>query len=205
MRTPTLQLGHCPAPEPPFPPPLAQSGARTAQPWRSRTPAPRRTSSTSPPAHWRVPGNPTLRRGRLFPVPNQDPPVKTFQGPQRKEEKPTNPWRAQKASEPQSKAAKSLSQSPQPPPASLSSPQHLRPPRGTGGREGTRRGSQQLSLRGCRPALRSSASSSRSSASLPSAYASAASPSTTRASTGWPSCTATARPTETSSGPATCC
>ena len=62
-----------------------QSGARTARPWHSQTPAQRRTSSTSPPACWRLPGNPTLRRGRPFPVPNQDQPVKTSQGPQRKE------------------------------------------------------------------------------------------------------------------------
>ena len=62
-----------------------QSGARTARPWHSQTPAQRRTSSTSPPARWRLPGNPTLRRGRPFPVPNQDQPVKTSQGPQRKE------------------------------------------------------------------------------------------------------------------------
>lgn len=50
-------------------------------------------------------------------------------------------------------------------------------------------------LPGCPRTWRSSASSWPSSASPPSACASAASPSTTRASTGWPTCTPTAKPT----------
>lgn len=67
---------------PPFP---HQTEARTAQPWRSQTPAQRRTSLTSPPARWKAPGSPMQRRGCPCSVPKQDQLVKTFRGPQMKE------------------------------------------------------------------------------------------------------------------------
>lgn len=68
------------------PPSLSpQSAARTARPWPSRTPAPRRSSSTSPPACWRAPGSPVLTSGHLFPVPKRDQPAETLRGPRRKE------------------------------------------------------------------------------------------------------------------------
>lgn len=68
-------------------PPLSspQSAARTARPWRCRTPAPPRTSSASPPAPRRAPGGPAQRRGHPLPAPKQDCLVKTFRGPQRRE------------------------------------------------------------------------------------------------------------------------
>lgn len=62
-----------------------QSAARTAQPWHSQIPVPRRTSLTSLPAPWRVPGSPSQRRDHLHPVPMQDLLVKTFKVLQRRE------------------------------------------------------------------------------------------------------------------------
>ena len=68
-------------------PPLSspQSAARTARPWRSRTPAPPRTSSASPPAPRRAPGGPAQRRGCPLLAPKQDCLLKTSRWPQRKE------------------------------------------------------------------------------------------------------------------------
>ena len=67
-----------------------QSAARTARPWRSRTPAPPRTSSASPPAPRRAPGDPAQRRGCPLLAPKQDCLVKTFRWPQRKEVRSPN-------------------------------------------------------------------------------------------------------------------
>ena len=108
---------------------------------------------------------------------------------------PRSPWRAAKAPGPQSRAVRNLLLTPRALLVAPPSPRRLGRPWGMGGGGRTRPWSRRPSRRGCPPGRRSSGSSSRSSVWPRCTSASAASHSTTRASTGWPSSTRTAGPT----------